>query len=108
MKKSTFLFSAALVIIVASSFSQVNSSRVEDLNNTTGNKNHSISIKDLRGYKNNIITGTSATAMPGTLDNLATTDLSTGYFLSGPGTGTGTGLGTGKNTKLENLINHYK
>ncbi|MEJ5049619.1 hypothetical protein WH221_07250 [Chryseobacterium culicis] len=107
MKKSTFLFSAALVVIVASSFSQANSNRLEDLNNDiTSNKNQSISIKDLRGYKNNIIIGTSATAMPGTLDNLATTDSSTGYFVSGPGTGTGTG--TGKNTKLENLINHYK
>ncbi|MGE8514535.1 MAG: hypothetical protein ACN6N7_17665 [Chryseobacterium culicis] len=108
MKKSTFLFSAALIVIVASSFSQVNSSRVEDLNNTTGNNNHSISIQNLNGYKNNIVIGSSATAFPGTLDNQVTADSSTGIILSGPGTGTGTGLGTGKNTKLENLINNYK
>ncbi|MCD9617433.1 hypothetical protein [Chryseobacterium gleum] len=104
MKKSTILFSAALTVIVASSFSQANSSRLEDLNNDTNDKNQSTSIKDLRGYRDNIIVGTSATAMPGTLDNLAITDSSTGVFLSGPGTGTG----TGKNTKLENLINNYK
>lgn len=102
MKKNTIIFSAALTVIVASSFSKANSSRFEDLNNDTSNKNQSTSIEGLRGYRNNIITGTSATAMPGTLDNLVTTDSSTGLVASGPGTG------TGKNTKLENLINNYK
>ncbi|WP_313000539.1 hypothetical protein [Chryseobacterium gleum] len=102
MKKSTILFSAALTIIVASSFSQANSSRLEDLNNNADNKTHSTPIRDLKGYKNNIIIGTAATAFPGTLNNQVTADSSTGLVFSGPGTG------TGKNKKLEHLINNYK
>lgn len=103
MKKSTILFSAALAVVVGSSFTQANSSRLDGLNSQMTNQANSGNVKELRGYKSTIVLGSSATAFPGTINNQVTVETNAQVIIvSDPGTG------TGKMTKLEKLINTYK
>ncbi|ASW74675.1 hypothetical protein IQ37_18040 [Chryseobacterium piperi] len=97
MKKSTILFSAVLAVIVGSSFTQANSSKLQDLDlNTTpkGKFHYSKDIKGYRQYLNLVIDGVLATAEAGVL-------VTKNYAINAT-------TSTGETTKLEKLIKTYK
>ncbi len=104
MKKTVLLCSAIVAVLLGSSFTQVNSNKLQELDLADFENIDSIDKQLLKGTRDNIIVGTSATAFPGDLNNITTSSQT--KVIIDPGTGT-TIVVDGGTTKLEKLLESY-